>query len=90
MDRLEIEAHRITQTVQHRGYVIDAWARRDSFNTWVAQIDVTLRGRPITLETDAPTHFCATEAEAICTALERAQQLIDCREGSAIDSVPGG
>jgi hypothetical protein len=30
MDTLEIEAHRIARAVQHRGYVIEAWAQRDS------------------------------------------------------------
>jgi hypothetical protein len=49
----------------------------------VARVDVTLRGRPINLETNAPDHRCATAEGAMRMALERAQYLIDCREVSA-------
>jgi hypothetical protein len=85
MDTLEIEPKGTAQAVQHRGYVIDARGRRDSSNAWTARVAVTLRGRPIILETNAVPRLCATEDEAIRTALERARYLIDCREVSALE-----
>jgi hypothetical protein len=90
METLEIEAHRIAQAVYHRGYVIRSWGRRDLSNAWIARVAVTLRGRPVILEKDAPASLCATEEEAIRAAVERARYLIDCREVPAISPTRGG
>ena len=90
MDTLKVEVHRIAQAVQHRGYVIDAWGRRDSSNAWLARFDVTLKGRPIVLEMNVSTRPCATEDEAIRAALERARYLIDCREVPALEPARDG
>jgi hypothetical protein len=64
----------------YRGYVISSTARPNGSGAWVPRVEVTLRGRPISLSREWPDLAQPTCGEAVRGGLAWARQRIDQRE----------
>jgi hypothetical protein len=64
----------------YRGYVISSTARTNGLGAWVPRVEVTLRGRPISLSREWPDVAKPACEEAMREALAWARHCIDKRE----------
>jgi hypothetical protein len=68
------------QEAHYRGYLISSRARTNGSGAWVPRVEVTLRGRPLSLSREWPDLTQPTCEAAVRQALAWARRLIDQRE----------
>lgn len=69
----------------YRGYVISSTARENDSGAWVPRVEVTLRGRPISLSREWPDLSRRNCEDAMREGLAWARCLIDQREVPVFD-----